>query len=84
MLSNWPPVLLVHGTEDTAVPIHDSRLIKSLLEEAKVDVELVEVAGQEHSFDYEPDADSLFGSQDGLFDKIVGFLITRLKRVEGI
>lgn len=81
--SSWPPTLLVHGTEDTAVPIHDSQLMKKLLEEARVDVELIEVAGQEHSFDYEPDADRLFGGQDKLFDKITAFLVTRLKQVKG-
>lgn len=64
------------------MPIHDSQLMKKLLDDAKVEVKLVEVEGQEHSFDYELDADRLFGGKDGLFDQIVAFLVTRLKQAQ--
>lgn len=78
--SNWPPSLLVHGTDDTAVPIHDSQHMMKLIESVGTDVKLVPVEGKEHSFDYEPMAEELHGKEHGLFDSIVEFLVVRLKR----
>jgi acetyl esterase/lipase len=56
--SAWPPTLLFHGMEDSAVPAGESRNIKALLEGAGVPVSLIEFKGREHSFDYEPDAEA--------------------------
>ncbi|KIJ96839.1 hypothetical protein K443DRAFT_681987 [Laccaria amethystina LaAM-08-1] len=61
--SSWPPTLFLHGTADTAIPIHESRLMHSLIKDAGVPTELVEFEGLEHSFDYEADAEENFGEQ---------------------
>jgi acetyl esterase/lipase len=55
--SAWPPTLLFHGMEDSAVPVGESRNIKTLLEGVGVPVRLIEFEGREHSFDYEPNAE---------------------------
>ncbi|KNZ73169.1 hypothetical protein J132_01004 [Termitomyces sp. J132] len=68
---DWPPTLLVHGTEDSAVPIWDSRHLVKRLKALGVNVELYEVQGREHSFDYETGAEDLFGD---VFDRVGDFL----------
>ncbi|KAG6816816.1 hypothetical protein H0H87_002659 [Tephrocybe sp. NHM501043] len=73
----WPPVVLVHGTDDSAVPIGDSRTLAKQLKASGVDVELWEIEGREHSFDYEPEAEELFGD---IFDKVGEFLKTHIGR----
>lgn len=67
----WPATMLLHGTADTAVPVGESRHLKELLQAAKVPVQLIEFDGQEHSFDYEPDAEELWGER---FDGVKNFL----------
>jgi len=42
------PVLLVHGTDDTVVPIEQSRRMQRALEEAGKPVRFVELAGDDH------------------------------------
>ena len=42
------PVLLIHGREDTTVPIDQSRRMESALKRAGKDVELVELRGEDH------------------------------------
>ncbi|KAG6840236.1 hypothetical protein C0991_008020 [Blastosporella zonata] len=74
-LADWPPIVLVHGTEDSAVPIWDSKTLARRLKARGVDVELWEVEGREHSFDYEPGAEELFGD---VFDKVEEFLKTHI------
>jgi len=69
--SNWPPTLLLHGTNDTAVPLAESRHMQALLKKAGVPVTLLEFEGKEHSFDYEPEAEATLG---GRFDEVAGFL----------
>ena len=70
--SDWPPTLLCHGSFDTAVPVHESRHMQELLDRAGVPgVQLVVVEGKEHSFDYDPKAEALYGKQ---FDLIADFL----------
>ncbi|KAG6902617.1 hypothetical protein C0995_014223 [Termitomyces sp. Mi166 len=68
---DWPPTVLLHGTEDSAVPIWDSRNLVRRLKALGVDVELYEVEGREHSFGCEPDAEELFGD---IFDQVKDFL----------
>jgi dipeptidyl aminopeptidase/acylaminoacyl peptidase len=43
-----PPVLLVHGADDTTVPVDQSREMSKALEHAGRDVKLVVVAGENH------------------------------------
>lgn len=50
------PVLLVHGTEDTSADVRESRLMAERLEELGTPVELVELEGAGHVFNFE-DAD---------------------------
>jgi len=45
-----PPVLLLHGTDDTSVPFEESVKFKEQLEKAGVSVELQPFEGGEHSF----------------------------------
>lgn len=73
--SEWPPTMFVHGTHDTAVPVGESRHLAQKLRDCGVDVEVHEPEGSEHSFDYEPGAEELFGS---IFDAAMEFLNRRL------
>lgn len=74
--SAWPPTCLVHGSSDTAVLVEESRHLHSLLVAANVDVELWEVDGAEHSFDYAPPAEGI--SYETLFHDVVKFLSDHL------
>ncbi|KAG5646019.1 hypothetical protein DXG03_004621 [Asterophora parasitica] len=76
--ADWPPTMLIHGTEDSAVPVQESRSLKRHLEAAGVEVELHEVEGREHSFDYEEGAEDLFGK--AVFDKVEEFLARHIGR----
>ena len=69
--SSWPPTLFLHGTADTAIPIHESRLMHSLIKDSGVPTELVEFEGLEHSFDYAADAEENFSEQ---FDAVRDFI----------
>ena len=42
------PILLLHGTDDTVVPIEQSRLMASALRSARRSVELIELTGEDH------------------------------------
>ncbi|MNE83567.1 Prolyl oligopeptidase family protein [compost metagenome] len=42
------PVLLIHGRDDTVVPIVQSRLMESALQRAGKPVEFVELPGEDH------------------------------------
>lgn len=44
------PLLLVHGTADTVVPVQQARAIKKAIEDKGGDVRLVEVDGEGHMF----------------------------------
>ena len=80
MTEKWPPTIVVHGTHDSAVPIEESRHLARKLTAAGVAVQVCEVEEKEHSFDYEPGAEELFG---GVFDAVVDFLNTHLSRKGG-
>lgn len=69
--SNWPPTFLLHGTRDTAVPVEESRNLQALLKNAGVPVTFLEFEGKEHSFDYEPEAETILGEA---FDEVAVFL----------
>lgn len=76
--SDLPPVFFVHGDADTAVLVAESQNLHRLLQHAGVPCELQIVEGKEHSFDYDPTADTEFGEPGGLFDQAVEFLNTHL------
>jgi dipeptidyl aminopeptidase/acylaminoacyl peptidase len=42
------PVLLIHGTDDTVVPIGQSREMAAALKRANKPVEVVELKGEDH------------------------------------
>jgi dipeptidyl aminopeptidase/acylaminoacyl peptidase len=42
------PVLLIHGRDDTVVPITQSRLMQRVLADAGKSVQLVELEGEDH------------------------------------
>ena len=46
--SEFPPTMLIHGTDDTDVPYEQSRMMASEFEEHGVDYDLVTVPGAEH------------------------------------
>lgn len=68
---DWPRVLLVHGSEDSAVPVDSSKAMHARLRAAKVETVLRVLDGSEHSFDLKNGAEATFG---GLFDEAVEFL----------
>ncbi|HEX8913102.1 MAG TPA: alpha/beta hydrolase [Humisphaera sp.] len=47
---DFPPVLLMHGTNDKTVPIESSRSMEAAMKKAKLDVKYVEVEGAPHTF----------------------------------
>ncbi|KAJ7274197.1 Alpha/Beta hydrolase protein [Mycena rebaudengoi] len=73
--SGFPPSFLCHGSVDTAVPPEDSRHMHMLLEKAGITTRLLVLEGKDHSFDYAPDAETLYGTH---FDEMVDFLKTWL------
>jgi len=73
---NWPPTLVVHGSEDSQVLLHESKHLAERLKAVGVESELVVVEGQGHSFDYTLDAEREFGS---LFDRATAFLVRNLR-----
>ncbi|GBE84981.1 alpha/beta-hydrolase [Sparassis crispa] len=79
VMRGWPPCFLVHGEADSAVLVHESEHMHALLQEAGVDVIMKVIAGEEHSLDYQKDADDKYGGPGGLFDEIADFLVRQLK-----
>ena len=43
-----PPILLIHGKDDTIVPIGQSERMSAALKDAGKPAELIELAGQDH------------------------------------
>ncbi|TKJ32269.1 MAG: hypothetical protein CEE38_23470 [Planctomycetes bacterium B3_Pla] len=48
--AQYPPTLLIHGTEDTDVPYEQSVLMADQFKKFRVDHELIAIAGGEHGF----------------------------------
>lgn len=74
---NWPPTLIVHGSEDTQVSLLESKHLTERLKVVGVESELVVVEGQGHSFDYAEGAEKEFGR---LFDQAATFLVRNLRK----
>ncbi len=53
--ANYPPTLLLHGTDDTDVPYEQSVLMAEALSRNNVEHELVTMQGQGHGFDGDMD-----------------------------
>jgi len=73
---SWPSTLIVHGSEDSQVPLFESKHLTERLKAVGVESELIVVEGQGHSFDYASNAESVFG---GLFDQAAAFLVRNLR-----
>ncbi|PFH51240.1 hypothetical protein AMATHDRAFT_59544 [Amanita thiersii Skay4041] len=69
--TNWPPTILCHGTADTAVLFEESLNLGYALEKAGVPVLTYRINGEEHSFDYNADAEEKYGE---IFNTIVATL----------
>lgn len=52
--ANTPPMLIVHGTGDNAVPVKRSRLLAEHLKSLGLEYEYIEIPGAPHSFDLQP------------------------------
>ncbi len=52
-LDNMPPVLILHGEDDSAVPIEEAKKLYDQLRELEIEVELIVYPGAEHGFDNE-------------------------------
>lgn len=66
-----PPVLLIHGDQDTVVPFSQSEVIKEALEKENVDVELIRMPGGGHgrSIVAGPDSPDYLGPLVDWFDR---------------
>lgn len=51
---NDPPILILHGTADTTVPLAQSQLLAAALEKLSVEHQLVIVEGAPHTFHLQP------------------------------
>ncbi|PSR83859.1 hypothetical protein PHLCEN_2v5568 [Hermanssonia centrifuga] len=76
--TSWPPCLVIHGAQDTAVLVQESYHMAHLLERTQVDATLRVVEGREHSFDYAPGAYEVFGGSGGLFDEVRDFIVRHI------
>ncbi|KAE9404851.1 alpha/beta-hydrolase [Gymnopus androsaceus JB14] len=73
--SSWPATLLIHGSDDTAVPVTESQNIYEALQRAGVPSRIKIVQGEDHFFEQTPDAEDIHGK---LFDDAASFLKRRL------
>jgi len=71
--AKYPPVILVHGTEDTDVPYAESRNMAAKLAEAGVDHEFITVNGAGHGL-----SGAKPGEADQAADRAVEFLKPRM------
>lgn len=67
MYASWPPTYFLHGSIDSAVPVHESQHLHGLLCKAGVACVMSVVDGMEHSFDYQPTAEVVHREE---FDRI--------------
>jgi len=65
-----PPMLLIHGTADTTVPIAGTdEFVESLKQAGHNDVTYLRVEGANHGVAYEHDLDRTFRAMDEFFDR---------------
>ncbi|MBI3882148.1 MAG: alpha/beta hydrolase [Verrucomicrobia bacterium] len=64
-----PPILILHGTADTTVPVEQSELFAAALKKAGVEHELVIIPGAPHTFHLQPKQRDLRPLVLGFFDK---------------
>ena len=69
--SKWPPVLHIHGSADTPVPLQSTQALHARFLDAKVESTLRVVEGVEHVFDLRPGVEEKFS---GLFDEAAEFI----------
>ncbi|KAF9562498.1 alpha/beta-hydrolase [Agrocybe pediades] len=69
--ANWPPTLLMHGTIDDAVLIDESRNLRDIIKATGTPVELIEVEGVQHAWDYFPVAETTHSKE---FDAVIEFV----------
>jgi acetyl esterase/lipase len=69
--SEWPPVMLIHSSNDPAVPARGSRVMHARLLDAKVETTLRIVDSNHHSFDLNDGAEKAFGE---VFNEAIDFL----------
>lgn len=69
----YPPVLLVHGDQDTDVPYEQSLEMAAALERQHVPHRLLVLPGKGHGFDYAPDA-HVDPEITTVFEQVVAFL----------
>lgn len=69
-----PPVITVHGTADTAVPLGDSEKLKKILDEAGVRNELITVPDAEHALFNKDDFSALASGTEEGYARAVEFL----------
>ena len=74
---NWPRTLIIHGSNDSQVPLSESKNIAETLRAMGVENELIVVEGKDHSFDYASDAEKELG---GIFDSATAFLLRHLQK----
>ncbi|KAF9783271.1 alpha/beta-hydrolase [Thelephora terrestris] len=74
---NWPPALVIHGSEDAQVQLDESKHLVEKLKAVGVESKLIVVDGHGHTFDYAPSAERKFGR---LFDRATEFLVQSLQK----
>ncbi|KAF8651940.1 hypothetical protein AX16_004583 [Volvariella volvacea WC 439] len=78
--THWPPTLLIHGSEDSAVRPEESQNLYRLLRKRNIPAELQIIPGMEHSFDLAADAEERHAS---LLDGAVLFIQRCTEGVSG-
>ncbi|KAJ3777291.1 Alpha/Beta hydrolase protein [Lentinula raphanica] len=73
--ASWPPTFMLHGAEDTAVPVTESKNLYLMFKHWGVPARLRIVDGEDHFFDQGPDAEQKYGE---IFDEAAGFLVRKL------
>lgn len=63
------PILLIHGQDDTVVPVAQSRAMAAALKEHKKPFQYVELEGGSHYLDYLPDRKQTFEALDAFLKK---------------
>jgi dipeptidyl aminopeptidase/acylaminoacyl peptidase len=63
------PILLIHGQDDTVVPVSQSRVMATALKEQKKNFQYIELEGGSHYLDYLPDRKQTFEALDAFLKK---------------